>query len=51
MPSKNTTVITARVPNHVIEAMREKCDKKGWTPNRFINWALTLGIRSHKKKE
>lgn len=50
-PTKNTTVIAARVPNRVIAEIMKRLEKRKMTLNAWINWAVRQGVRSHERKE
>jgi len=32
------------------EEIKKRADRKGWTFNKWVNYAIGLGLRSHKKK-
>jgi len=51
MPSKNTTIVSARIPDKTLDKIKERISKKGKTLNAWINWAIKQGLRPHKKKE
>jgi len=50
MPSKDTTVISARIPDKTLALIKERISKKDKTLNAWINWAIKEGLRSHTKK-
>ena len=39
-----------RVSEESIDRIKKRASRKGWSFNRWINWAVSLGLRSHKKK-
>ena len=43
--------IGIRVETEKLKLIRQRAIKKGWSFNRWVNWATNLGLRSHKKKE
>lgn len=49
MPSKDTNILSVRVPNQVIARIRGRLNKKGLTLNRWLNKAILDALRSHKK--
>jgi len=51
MPTKNSKVRGVRVLDKDYAQIMEKATRKGWTFNRWMNWAISIGLRSHKKKE
>lgn len=50
MPSKNTTIVSARIPDKVLTQIKERISRKGKTLNEWLNWAIKQGLRPHKKK-
>jgi predicted DNA binding CopG/RHH family protein len=40
-----------RLKSESIERIKERAQRRGWTFNRWINWAIAEGLRSHKRKE
>ena len=50
MPTKNSTARGIRLSDKDYELIKYRADHKGWTFNRWINWAIKNGLRSHKRK-
>jgi len=50
MPSKDSTAIGVRIDNEVIAKIRQRANRHGWSFNRWMNWAVFNGLRSHKKE-
>lgn len=50
MPTKNTTVLAARVVDTEVEEINQRLKKRRITRNQWLNWAIQLGLRRHKKK-
>ncbi len=42
--------IGIRVSLDKIELINKRASRKGWTFNRWINWAIIQGLRSHKSR-
>ncbi len=51
MPNKESRAIGVRIPDKDYERIMEKATRKGWTFNRWMNWAISLGLRKHDKKD
>ena len=51
MPTKDSRVIGVRIKDETIAKIIERASRKGWTFNRWMNWAIIQGLRSHKRKE
>ncbi|KKL69475.1 hypothetical protein LCGC14_2114570 [marine sediment metagenome] len=49
MPTKDSRVIGVRIKESLIEQIKRRANRKGWTVNRWMNWAIQEGLRSHKK--
>ncbi len=49
MPSKNTTIVAARIPDKTLAQIKERISGNGKTLNQWINWAIRQGLRTHKK--
>lgn len=47
MPTKNTSVLAVRVADTKIKEIEKRC--KSRTINAWLNWAIDIGLRSHKK--
>ena len=43
--------IGVRINIDTLEGIKKRANRKGWSRNRWINYAVGLGLRSHKKKE
>ena len=43
--------IGIRVRTDTLEEIKKRANRKGWSFNRWINWAIIQGLRSHKKKD
>ena len=50
MPSKNTTIVSARIPDKILAQIKERMARNGKTLNSWVNWAIKQGLRSHKKQ-
>ena len=51
MPTKNSTARGIRLPDENYALIMDRANRRGWTFNRWINWAIVNGLRSHKKKD
>ena len=51
MPTKDSRVTGIRISNKDYDKAMERARAKGWKFNRWVNWAIGLGLRTHKKKE
>ena len=51
MPTKDSKVRGVRISNQLIAAIEQRANRKGWSFNRWMNWAIRQGLRSHKGKE
>lgn len=38
-----------RLPLDMVKEIQRRADYKGWSFNRWVLWAVTQGLRSHKK--
>jgi len=47
---EKSKAIGIRIKTDTLEGIRKRADRKGWTFNRWVNYAIGLGLRSHKKK-
>lgn len=45
----NTRAKGIRLPEEIIELIQKRAAHKGWSFNKWINWAVRNGLRSHKK--
>lgn len=39
-----------RIKNEILDKVQQRAKRRGLTFNGWINWAVSLGLRSHKKK-
>ena len=52
MPTKNSSVLAARVMNETIAEIKKRLPaSRNKTINSWINWCIGLGLRKHDKKE
>jgi len=51
MPTKNTTVKTVRIPDDIADWINQRAKRRGWSINKWLNWAIRLGLRSHGGKK
>ena len=49
MPSKNTTIVSARIPDKILSQVKDRLSRNGKTLNEWLNWAIKQGLRSHRK--
>ena len=49
MPTRNSRVIGVRLDNTIIEQVLHRAARRGWTYNRWMNWAVKQGLRKHVK--
>ena len=47
----DSKAIGVRVKTETIERVMERANRRGWTFNRWVNYAIELGLRSHKRKD
>ena len=40
-----------RLSSEDIQKIISRATRRGWSFNKWINWAVSVGLRSHKKKE
>jgi len=50
MPNNNTKAIGIRIKTEVIDRVMQRANRKGWSFNKWVNWAISIGLRSHSKK-
>ena len=50
MPTKDSKVRGVRIRNETIKKIMERCAHRNWTFNRWMNWAVTQGLRSHTRR-
>jgi len=48
MPTKDSTVRGVRIKNDAISAIEQRAKRRKWTFNRWMNWAISVGLRSHR---
>lgn len=51
MPTKNTKVLAVRVKNETVAEIEARIKPNGKSLNKWLNWAISLGLRKHDKKE
>jgi len=49
MPTKFSRVRGVRLLDKDYDLIMERANRKRWTFNRWMNWAISTGLRSHKK--
>ncbi|KKN70447.1 hypothetical protein LCGC14_0431420 [marine sediment metagenome] len=49
MPSKNTTIVAARIPDDTLKEINFRISRRGITLNKWLNWAIKNGLRKHRK--
>ena len=49
MPTKNSRVRGVRLLDKNYELIMERANRKGLTFNRWMNWAISIGLRKHIK--
>ena len=47
---KESKAIGIRLRTEDLEEIKKRADRKGWSFNKWMNWAVGLGLRSHRKK-
>ena len=50
MPTRDSRVRGVRIKNETIDLIEERATRKHWTFNKWMNWAIQLGIRPHRSK-
>ena len=50
MPTKDSKVISVRIKNEVADEINRRVKRRGMTVNKWLVWAVGLGLRSHSKK-
>ncbi len=48
MPTKNSTIVSARIPDKTLALIVERIDGKK-SLNSWLNWAIKQGLRHHRK--
>ena len=49
MPTKNSLVISVRVKDKTVSEINRRIKRRGITINKWLTWAVSLGLRTHKK--
>ena len=49
--SEESVARGVRLSDEDIARINKRAARKGWSFNRWINWAVGVGLRSHKKKD
>uniref|UniRef100_A0A6M3LEA2 Uncharacterized protein n=1 Tax=viral metagenome TaxID=1070528 RepID=A0A6M3LEA2_9ZZZZ len=49
MPTRNSRAIGVRIKNEVITAIEQRAKRRGWSFNKWMNWAVVQGLRKHTK--
>jgi len=50
MPNNNSKAIGVRVKTEVIGRVMQRANRKGWSFNKWVNYAVEQSLRSHSKK-
>ena len=48
---RNSKAIGIRVNEDTLELVKIRADRRGWTRNKWVNWAVLQGLRSHRAKK
>jgi len=48
---ENSRAVGIRVKKDIIESIKIRAGRRGWTFNKWTNWAIVQGLRSHKAKK
>ncbi len=48
MTARDSRAIGVRIKNEDISAIEQRANRRGWTFNKWMNWAIRIGLRSHK---
>ena len=51
MKERDTVIIAIRIKKALLDKVKERVAQKKVSRNSWVNWAITQGLRSHKKKE
>ena len=51
MPTKNSHVRGVRIADKVSTEIDRRRIRKGWSFNKWMNYVISLGLRSHTKGE
>ena len=49
MPTKNSRVRGVRLLDKDYDLIMLRANRRGWTFNRWMNWAISIGLRKHIK--
>ena len=49
-PTKNTQLKTVRIPDDIADWIKQRAKRRGWSVNKWLNWAVRQALRSHSKK-
>ena len=49
MTENDSRAIGVRIKTEDIVAIGQRAKRRGWSFNRWVNWAISIGLRSHKK--
>ncbi|KKN71439.1 hypothetical protein LCGC14_0420180 [marine sediment metagenome] len=50
MPTKDSHARGIRVSDEDYKRIMKRANPKKWTFNRWMNWAISLGLRKHGKE-
>jgi len=50
MTGNGTRAKGIRVKDELIGLIERRAARKGWTFNRWVNWAISQGLRPHVRK-
>jgi len=50
MPTKGSRVRGVRIPDEVIDLIKQRAARRGWTFNKWMNYVVYLGLREHRRK-
>ena len=50
MPNNNSKAVGVRVKTEVIDRVMQRANRKGWTFNKWVNYALDQSLRPHRKR-
>ena len=49
MPTKDSNILSVRLRNSVIREVQARAGRRGWTKHKWLEWAVTQGLRKHTK--
>ena len=49
MTVRDSRAIGVRIKNDDIATIEKRAKRRGWSFNKWMNWAVTAGLRSHRK--